>query len=243
MAATVLNDAVIYINDFDFTSTSNKVTLNAQVEEQDATVFGNNGYKTIIGGLRSVEADVEGWWDAASGTNNDAANFTNFSVFDQPASIGATSTEGSKIYMFQTARTKLEWFGAVGDVNPFNIHAIGSNTVGLVRGMILKAKGNVSAAGVVGTPQQVGAGGAGKWLYGVIHTFSAGTTMTVQVQSSSTVGGTYTTRATFPAITAIGGTWLPRVDASAITDSWWRLNIQAGSITGTFNLVGSVGVQ
>jgi hypothetical protein len=241
MAATVLNDAVIYINDFDFTGSSNKVTLNAQVDEQDATVFGNNGYKTIIGGLRSVEADVDGWWDASTLNNNDAANFTNFSVFDQPTSIGATSTEGSKIYLFQSARTKLEWFGAVGDVNPFNIHALGSNTVGLVRGMILKARGNVSATGVIGTPQQVGAGGAGKWLYGVVHVFSAGTTITIQVQSSATVGGTYTTRATFPAITTTGGTWLTRVDASAITDSFWRLN--ASAVTGTFNLVGSVGVQ
>lgn len=241
MVATVLNDAVIYVDDFDLTSTTNKVVLNASVDEQDATVFGNNGYKTIIGGLRTVEADIDGWWDAATNTNNDADNFTGFNTFNQPLSISATSTEGSKIYLFQSARTKLEWFGEVGNVNPFSVHAIGSDTVGLVRGLIVKAKGNVSATGVIGTPQQVGAGSAGKWLYAVIHTFTAGTTMTVQVQSSATVGGTYTTRATFPAITAIGGTWLTRVDASAITDSWWRLNVSA--ITGTFNIVGSVGVQ
>lgn len=237
MAATVLNDAVIYANEFDFTSSSNKVTLNAEADEQEATVFGNNGYKTIIAGLRTVEADIAGWWDNL----NDAANFTNFSVFDQPVSIGPAPTEGTRIYMFQAARTTLEWFGSVGDVNPFSVHAIGSNTVGLVRGTILKAKGNVAATGVAGTPQQVGAGGAGKWIYGVIHTFSAGTTVTVQIQSAATVGGTYTTRATFPVITAVGGTWLPRVDASAITDSWWRLNISA--ITGTFNIIGSVGIQ
>jgi hypothetical protein len=243
MAATVLNDAVIYVDDFDFTSTTNKVTLNAQVDEQEATVFGNNGYKTIIGGLRMVEADIDGWWDAASGQNNDADNFTGFSTFNQPMSVAATSTEGSKVYLFNSARTKLEWFGAVGDVNPFSVHAIGSDTTGLVRGLIVKQKGNVSAIGVVGTPQQVGAGGAGKWLYAVIHAFTAGTTMTVQVQSAPTVGGTYTTRATFPAITAVGGYWLTRVDASAITDSWWRMNINTGGITGTFNIVGSIGVQ
>jgi hypothetical protein len=237
VAATILNDAVIYANEYDLTSSSNKITLNASVDEQDATVFGNNGYKTIIGGLRNVEADIDGWWDNL----NDASIFTNFGIFDQPVTIGPASTEGSRAYMFQAARTKYEWFGAVGDVNPFNFHAAGSNTVGLVRGMILKARGNVSATGVAGTPQQVGAGGAGKWLYGIIHAFTAGTTITVQVQSSATVGGSYVTRGTFPAITTAGGTWLTRVDASAITDSWWRINVSA--ITGTFNLVGSVGVQ
>jgi hypothetical protein len=237
MAATILNDVVIYANEYDLTSSSNKVTLDASVDEQDATVFGNNGYKTIIGGLRNVEMDLDGWWDNL----NDASTFTNFGIFDQPVTVGPASTEGSRAYMFQAARTKYEWFGAVGDVNPFNFHAMGSNTVGLIRGMILKTRGAATATGVIGTPQQVGAGGAGKWLYGVIHVFTAGTTITVQVQSSATVGGTYTTRGTFPAITAVGGTWLTRVDASAITDTWWRLNVSA--LTGTFNLAGSVAVQ
>lgn len=242
MPATILNDAVIYLNEYDFTSTSNKITLNVEAEEQDATVFGNNGYKTILGGLRSAMADVDGWWDTATGTNNDAANYTNFGLFDQPMTIAPTSTEGSRAFMFQAGRTKYELFGAVGDVTPFSVHALGTNTVGMVRGMILKARGNVSATGAIGTPQQVGAGGAGKWLYGVIHTFTTGTTLTVQVQSATTSGfGSPTLRATFPVITAVGGTWLPRVDASAITDTWWRLNVFA--VTGTFNIIGSVAVQ
>lgn len=237
MAAAVLTDAVIYAHDFDFSTTSNKVSLDATVQDQDATTFGGNGYTARIGGLRMVEANVEGYWDSPP----DSSAFTNFGVFDQPVTIGPTSTEGSRAFMFQAARTKYQLFGAVGDVTPFMFNAMGSNTAGLVRGLILKARGNVSATGVAGTPQQVGAGAAGKWIYGAIHCFTAGTTVTVQVQSAATSGGSYTTRATFPAITAIGGTWLPRVDASAITDSWWRFNVSA--ITGTFNIVGAIAVQ
>lgn len=237
MVAAVLTDATLWAADYNLTSATHQLALNASVKEQDVTVFGGNGYVAMIAGLRNVSAEVHGYWDAPP----DASIYNSIGVFDIPVTIAPTSTEGSTAYMFQSARTKYTMFGKVGDAIPFNYTSTGSNTVGLVRGLIVDAPGNVTATGVTGTPQQVGAGAANKWIYATYHVFVAGTTMTIQVQSAPTVGGTYTTRATFPAFTATGGYWLTRVSASGITDPWWRFNVSA--ITGTFNGAGAVAIQ
>lgn len=237
MAAQVLTDAILWANDYNLTSVTHQIALNASVKEVDATVFGGNGYVTMIGGLRSVDLEVHGYWDAPP----DASIYNSIGVFNIPVTVAPTSTEGSTAYMFQAARTKYDVFGKVGDAIPFSYSSTGSNTVGLVRGLIVDAPGNVTAVGVTGTPQQVGAGSATKFIYATYHVFTAGTTITIQVQSAPTVGGTYTTRATFPAITATGGYWLTRVSAAGITDPWWRLNVSA--ITGTFNGAGAIAVQ
>jgi hypothetical protein len=237
MPAAVLTDATIWAHDFNLSTSSNKVTLHASVKDQDATTFGGNGYTARLAGLRDTECKLEGFWDGLS----DASTYTNFGIFDQVVTVAPTSAEGARGYMYQAGRTDYEFFDAVGNVIPFKFTALGSNTVGLIRGLVVDAPGSISATGVTGTPQQVGAGGAGKFLYAAYHVFTAGTTMTIQVQSSATLGGTYVTRGTFPAFTAVGGYWLTRVDASAITDSWWRLNVSA--ITGTFNGAGSIAVQ
>jgi hypothetical protein len=237
MTATVLTDATVWAQDFAFTTASNKVTLTASVKEQDVSTFGGNGYMARIAGLRDTEAQVDGYWDAPP----DASLFANFGLFDQPITIAPFSPEGSTAYMFQCARTKYQMFGKVGDAVPFQFTAMGSNTTGLVRGLVVDAPGNVTATGVTGSPQQVGAGAANKFIYSVYHVFTAGTTMTLQVQSSPTVGGSYVTRAAFPAMTTAGGYWLTRVTAAGITDTWWRLNVSA--ITGTFNGAGAIAVQ
>jgi hypothetical protein len=238
MVATVLTDAILWANDYNLTTATHQIQLDASVKEQDVTTFGGNGYMARIAGLKDVTAEVHGYWDAPP----DASIYNSIGTFDIPVTIAPTSTEGSTAYMFLAARTKYAMFGKVGDAIPFNYSSVASNTVGLVRGLIVDAPGNITTTGVTGSPQQVGAGGTGKWIYATYHVFVAGTTMTIQVQSAPTVGGTYTTRATFPAFTATGGYWLTRVSAAGITDPWWRFNVAPG-ITGTFNGSGAVAVQ
>lgn len=241
MAATILTDATIWVHDQDVTGNSNQITLQMSAEDQDVTVFGNNGYRSRAAGLRNVEANAAGFYEALP----DASTFTNLAVGDHVVTIAPASTEGSRSFTFLAGRFSYELFGAVGDAAPYSLDLQGTNTIGIARGLVTKAKGNVSAVAVLGTPQQVGAGGTGKFLYSAVHVFGTpGTTMTVQVQSSTTSGGVYTTRATHTVITTAGGFWLPapgRVDATSFTDTWWRHNISA--ITGTFTVAAMIAIQ
>jgi hypothetical protein len=234
---TVLNDAVIWVHDQDFTTVSNQVNMSITVEDQDATVFGTNGYRARLPGLRNVEANIEGLLDAPQ----DNSTFTNISVVDHPITIAPASTEGGKSYIFQGGRFNYELFGAVGEIAPFSLDLQGSNTVGAVRATIAKAKGDVSATGVIGTGQNLGNVATGQFLYGALHVFSAGTTITVVLESDDNAGfTTATTRATFGPITAAGGYWAVRV-AGPLTETHYRFRVTA--ITGTFSVAGSIGIQ
>jgi hypothetical protein len=117
---------------------------------------------------------------------------------------------------------------------------LGTNGVGVVRGGVAKAKGNVSSTGATGSVQQLGDVAANEFLYATLHVFSAGTTITVQVQSDDNSGfSSPTTRATFSGVTTAGGNWVTRV-AGAITDTYWRFNVSA--VTGTFSIAGAIGI-
>lgn len=238
MAVFVLTDATTWVHGYDFTTDTNKVMLKPSVDAQDSTTFGGGGYRSRKPGLRNIDFELAGFWDSAP----DLQVFGNLGTVDHAVTSSATSTETSVAYMFQAGRFEYEAFGSVGDMTPFNVKMLGTNYVGLVRGQMAKAKGNVSATGAIGSGLNLGAGGAGKFLYATVHIFTAGTTVTLIIQSDDNSGFTTpTTVATVGPLTTTGGTFMTRVDASAITDNWFRFNVSA--ITGTFSLAGAIGVQ
>jgi len=130
--------------------------------------------------------------------------------------------------------------GAHGEAAPFSLTAAGTDGYGVVRGKLAKVKGDVSATGATGSVVELGEVAADDYLYATFHVLSAGTTITVQVQSAAVVGfGSPTTRATLGPITVTGGTWAVRV-AGPITDEFFRFNVSA--VTGTFSVAGAIGI-
>lgn len=241
MTTFVMTDVTTYVGGYDFTTDLNKVIVKAEVDELDATTFGGGGYKARLGGLRDVMADMGGFWQSATSAAVDPQVFSELGTADRPVTILPAPTETSIAYMFLGAKFSYEMFGQVGEITPFALSMKGTNTYGLVRGQLAKARGNVSATGAAGSALSLGAVGAGQYLYAALHVFSAGTTVTVQVQSDDDGGmSSPTTRGTIGPVTTTGGTWLVRV-AGPITDTFWRLNVSA--ITGTFNVAGAIGIQ
>lgn len=238
MATFVLFDVTSFVHGHDFTTDTNKATLTPSVDPQDSTTFGSGGYRSKRGGLRTVDFGLEGFWDSTP----DSEVFTNLGVADHAVTVMPTPAETSIAYLFQAGRFEYELLGNVGEMTPFSVNMQGSNGFGMVRGQVAKAKGDVSATGALGSGVNLGAGAAGKYVYATFHVFSAGTTITVIVQSDDS--GSFaspTTVATIGPLTTTGGTFMTRVDASAITDTWYRFNVSA--ITGTFNVAGAIGVQ
>lgn len=240
MATLALTDATCWVAGYDFTTDLNQITLGATVDEQDNTTFGSGGYRSRIGGLKDVSAQVAGFWQSATSPAPDPQAFPDLGVVDRVSTFAPTSTEGSVAYTAQLGKFTYDMFGAVGDVTPFSLNMSGTNAAGLVRGQVAAAKQTKSATGVLGSVQTLGAVGSTQFLYAALHVFSAGTTMTVQVQSAPTAGfASPTTRGTFSAATTTGGLWLTRV-AGPITDTFWRLNVSA--ITGTFSVAGVIAI-
>lgn len=237
MATFAFDDATIWVAGYDFTTDLNQITLNISAEELDSTTFGAGGFRSRVGGLRSVDAQLAGFWQSTP----DSEAFTNLGgTTDRVVTVAPDSAETTPAYLFQAKQFTYEAFGSVGDLTPFTLGAMGSNGVGVVRGQVAKAKGNVSATGATGSGVNLGAVGASQYLYATLHVFTAATTLTVIVESDD--NGSFTTptgRGTFGPVTTTGGTWMTRV-AGPITDTWWRFNVTG--ITGTFQIAGAIAI-
>lgn len=242
MAPIVLTDCVTWIDSHDFTTDLNSVNLDASVDDQETTTFGNAGFKTRTGGLRNVESALKGYWQSAASDAVDPNAFADLGQVDKVATIAATSTAGSIAYLFHGVNLTYNVFGGVGDVAPFDLKLTGSNYAGLVRGQIAKAKGTVSATGALGSAVQLGAVSATQYVYCAFHIFGTpGTTITARIESDNASNfPSATTVATFGPLTAAGGTWVTRT-IGPITDDWFRLYVTA--ITGTFTVAAAIAVQ
>lgn len=239
MATISLIDATTWIGGFDATGYLNSMSMNIAVEELDVTPFGAGGYRRRIGGLKTVSAQYGGFHEAGSGTP-DPESFTNLGVSDRVVTVSPDDAETTAAYMYQGGVFGYQLFGQIGQAAPFSLNHSSTNSVGTIRGQIAKAKANVSATGATGSVVNLGQVGASQYLYATFHVFSAGTTITVIVESDDASGfASPTTRLTIGPITTTGGTWATRL-AGAITDTHYRFNVSA--ITGTFQIAGAIGI-
>lgn len=243
MAAFALLDATAHIGGYDFTGDSNKLTIAAEVDDLETTTFGATGYRSRVGGLRDVEAELAGFWQSAAAQAVDPEVFGDLGTADRACTFSNSgSVEASVAWLCQLGKFSYELFGAVGEVAPFSLAMMGTSGVGLVRGQVARARGNVSATGVLGSVLNLGAPTAGQYVYVAVHVFTAGTTVTLQLQSDTASGfPSATTQATIGPLAAAGGTWMTRLAGPFAGETHWRLNVSA--ITGTFNLAAAVAVQ
>lgn len=241
MAAFSLTDAFCYVAGHDFTTDINDLGMEVSVADLDVTTFGSS-WSTIIAGTHNVQFSMSGFWQADGTTQVDDVAFADLGVADRVLTVGNIATEGEPCYIFQAANTQYTMFGDYGEAAPFTLTASGTNGVGVKRGQLALAKtASISSTGAIGSGVQVGAVGASEYLYATLHVFpTAGTTITIDVESDDNAGfTTATSRGTIGPITTTGGTWMTRV-AGAITDDYFRFNVTA--VTGSFTAAGAIAV-
>lgn len=216
-----LLDAVIFANQYDLTADVNKVALDCEAAELDATNMGSGGWHEVVAGIKSSTAKIDTFYNASGAepaiTSLHAAGATLLTV----ASVG---TQGTVAYTARNLAGKYTLPGGkVGDLATLNADLAGDSPEGLLRGQIIAPKTTSgSSSNVVGV--QLGAVGATQRIYSALHVFAAsGSTpsLTVKLRSSTTQGGTYTDRITHTAFTAAGAELASL--AGAVTDTWWRV--------------------
>jgi len=239
VAIFTLTDALILAHDQDLSGQSNKTALKLSVADLDSSTFGQGGWQGVAGGLKSVALSADGFLEPTAVL--DAALFAALGAGDRAWTVAAANVAAQPAYLFQAGNFDYSQFDQVGALAPFSVSAKGTNKNGAIRGQLAKPKGSVSATGALGSGVNLGAGGAGKSLYATLHAFTAGTTVTVIIQSDTTSGfSAPTTRATIGPITAVGGVFMVPVPITAVTATWWRMNVSA--ITGTFTLAGAIAI-
>lgn len=240
MGSFIMLDCTTHVGGYDFTTDMNELSMTMEVDDQENTTFGGGGYKSRVGGLKDVKADLKGYWQSGTTSAVDPQVFSNLAV-SQVITVTPAGVAAEAAFMFNAAHFSYEILGGVGDVAPFTANMSSTGGAGSIRGQLAKAKGNVSATGALGSVVNLGAASSTQYLYAAFHVFSAGTTITVQVQSDDNAGmSSPTTVATIGPITTVGGTWMTPV-AGPITDTYYRMNVSA--ITGTFSVSGAIGIR
>ena len=245
MGKTVLTNVRCFAVAVDLTGNSNKIELSSEVEDKDATNYGSEGWKEVMGGLASAEISGEGQWEAGDPSKVDDGSWSQLGGVG-PWSISANNSAavGSLAYFTSALRSSYTLLDAVGEIAPWSGTA--KSSWPLVRGQFAHPPGTARTATGTGTALQVGAVPAGKRLYAALHVLSAsGTTPSLTARVESSVDNTFaspTTRLTFAAATAVGRQAL-RTDGTAITDTWWRFAWTVTGTTPSFMFAATLGIQ
>ena len=239
MAKIPLVDAFVYVEGFDFTGLSNQGQLTPEVEQLDATTFGGSGWKEVSGGLKTTQFEGAGYFEQLDKAV-DKELYDSLGSSGKLAMFGASEVATQPGYMWRGAQSAYNVGGAVGELAAWNMTLAGADKYGVIRGQLAKARGSHAGTGVVGSVLSLGTVPAGKRVYFGVQVFTAGTTITLQLQSDDASGfASATTRGTLGPITAKGGYFLA-VDGP-FTDTHWRVN--ASAITGSFDIAAFVGIQ
>lgn len=239
MAVEALLDAFTYVAGHDFTGDTNQGELTLEAAALDATTFGSNGWQENAYGLKTLAFNYSGFWQSALADAVDVEAFGDIAV-ERPHTWGLKEVETEPAWLFNAAKSSYQIGGEVGPLAPFTLQSSATDKYGAIRGQLAKAKGAANATGAIGSVVQLGAVAADQFLYATFHVFTAGTTITVQVQSDDAAGmASPTTRGTIGPLTARGGVFMARV-AGPITDGFYRFNISA--VTGAFIAAGAIGI-
>ena len=244
MAPIVLTDTRLFAGAADLTSVSNKVEVPAEVDAQDATTFGDGGWKAVKAGLASAPITASGFWEAGDAGKIDDEAWAALGA-QKPWTVCPDGADVADLaYLTNTLGTKYTLLGAVGDLAPWEAEA--TSTGALVRGLVAHPPGTARTATGDGAAQQLGAITAGHHLYAALHVLSVSDTttpsLTVTIESDSTVAfDAATTQITFTAATALGSQFM-RVPGP-ITDTQFRPSWTISGTDASFLFVVSFGVK
>lgn len=240
MSVQALLDAFCYVAGHDFTTDTNQGNLALEVQMPDATTFGSQGWnEQAPNGLRSFAFAYSGFWQSATQDAVDPEAFGDLAV-ERAHTWGLNQIETEPAWLFNAGKSAYQLGGEIGPTAPFSLTSQGTDKYGAIRGQLAKAKGALSATGVLGSGVNLGAVGANQFLYATFHVFAAPTTVTVQLQSApNNTFAAPTTRATIGPLTARGSTFMTRV-AGPVTDTWFRFNVSA--LTGSGIVAGAIGI-
>lgn len=234
MAIQVPIGAQLAVGSFNATSTSNQVGWNVDVATRERTTWGSLQFQEFVPSLRTLDIAFGGYndhdagaWDEYSRTASGTPQIVTLAYVDGTAGSGAVMANG-----IMTSK-QFANIPAVGDIPTINPSIVAGTTYPpIAEGLVTRAisAGNITATTTT-TAVNLGQLATTQYVVAAIHVFSySGTgTITCQIQSAATSGGTYTNRGSAgSAISAAGAQWLTATGIST-TNPWWRLNITASA--------------
>jgi hypothetical protein len=244
VAIQTLNDARLYIAEFNLSGDHNQIELEIGALDSPNTVFGNTA-TSVKGTIRTVELSGQGY--VTLGTGNVHAvigaqiNASNVPVTVSPDGV----TEGDYAEFFKAITTRYNPFavGEAGEHMGFSFSAKGQG-VEPIQGTILGSGSKTSTGNTA--EQNLGAVASTDTIYAAQHVLSvSGTSPTLDtiIQHDTTGFGSATTGLTFAQTGVVGSSFVSDSTATT-TDTFWRAKWTiGGSNTPTFNVLIVFGIE
>lgn len=235
MGILVWTDCTVFLDEFDATCNANRIELAGNAEVKDKTTFCSDGWREMVGGLKSLKFTYGGFGDFAE-AGLDEFEFANLAA-GVVHTVSPDGADGSVAYSFVGVKSAYRQTVQIGEIHGVEGTAQNARD-GAVRSNLLLPKQSITGD-TNGTGLQIGDVAATERLYTAIHVFTAGTTADVIVESDDNSGFTSATTRSTTTVTAVGGSWVTPV-AGAIADTHWR--VRTANVTGTFSIAVSVGI-
>lgn len=224
MAKLSLLNAKAYVAQFDLSGDVNAIALQYAADTPDVTNFGSGGTRERIGGLKTVDMQLEGFWDGAT-DRVDQAMFPKVGLADQLITVAPdTAAEGARAFAFLSAISKYAPGALVGEAFKFSLSGEASSSP-LVGGAILHnatrtANGNGTAIGLGAQP-------AGRRIFLGVHllALTGGGALDVALDSDDNAGMSSPTLSivgTGPQST-VGGFLAVQPTLQPGSETWWRV--------------------
>lgn len=243
MGKFVLLDARLFTGGADLSGASNKIEIKAETEEKDATSYRSQGWKELLGGLKSAEVSAGGQWEAGDPGMIDDVAWLQLGGRGAWTVAPTEATVGAVAYVSRFLQSDYALGDAVGEVAPWT--ATGKSTWPLARGLIAHAPGTPRTAAGEGQAVELGQIAARQRLYAALNVLSvAGSTPTLTVTVESAADEEFTDPAevlAFAPATTRGGQ-LIRSTGDAITDAWYRVTWDVTGADPSFMFVVALGI-
>ena len=249
MTATpsILKNCKFYLDGYDFSGSSNALSLTREVDEVECTVWGDAAHR-FMPGLEHVKFEHQGYASSDGTSDQEDIMYAKLSTASVPMMVcPTTGAVNTQAHFCPQMQSKYQWGGTVGEMNAFTVSGVGQGQP-LILGRIMMTGAKTSTT--TGTAYELGAvTAATNYLYAQLHVFAqSGTspTLDVIVESDDAEGfSSAATRITFAQIAGASvptAVWATPV-AGAITDTWWRVKATLGGVNPSFTFAIAVGIR
>lgn len=220
------------VGSFNATSTASGANWGVEATTFEVNTLADVEFEKFAVGRKTMAISFPGYndygaaeWDTYSRANFGSQQVVTLAYDTAAAGTGAVIANG-------IMPAKQSFSANIGDAPAININIVGSTAAApFGEGLVTRASSTNITGTTTTTAVQVGALTASQTVVAAVHVFAySGTgTITCQLQSSATSGGSYTARGSAgAAISAAGAQWISATGLT-VTDTWWRLNVTASA--------------
>lgn len=239
MAVTVLTSLVGALAGVRISDYATSVELGVDVDVVDTTTFGSGAFSASSAGIRTGVVNINGLNDI-DGIESTLAPLFGGSHVVTVAPVGDTAGSIAGLH-----------YGVVGAWRAFSLSVGQASSIQIpianvsggrpLEGLVTQSTSSAVTSTATTTAVNCGAAASGAWAS--LHVLAvSGTlpTITAQLQSSTTAGGSYAARGSASASrSTIGGDW---ITGATTTDTWWRLSLTVGGTNPSFTVLAAIGV-